>query len=341
MVDPLYAQTEPFFESGADPTPPAQALVVGEDFAGMRSQALGLVERAGWQGAFRAIHPTRVARLALRGPALWHRPFLQDTQGVPLMPAAQAAQAVVSIGGKGGAIGAALRSAGRPVVQIQNPRLPLRYFDLVIACVHDEISGPNVLLGRTALHGLTPEALAQARAEWAPRFAHLPRPLIAGLVGGSNGRFTLGEGEAARLGVILAKAVGKQGGSLFVTTSRRTDPKAQVVLTDLVEAVGGTVWDGEGDNPYRGLIACADHVVVTTDSVSMISEAVAGQAPVSVFPLPGKSRRIACFTDVLEQAGRVRMLHPLSGFEKLDPWPVEPLDDTPAIVAEMHRRLGF
>lgn len=341
MVDPLYAGTAPLSQEVPQACAPVQAMVVGEDFAGMRSQALGLVERAGWQGAFHAIKPSRLARVVLRGPTLWGQSFLRDVEGTPLLPAAQAAQVVVSIGGKGGAIGASLRGAGRPVVQIQNPRQPLRHFDLVVACVHDEISGPNVLLGRTALHGLTPEALAQARAEWAPRFAHLPRPLIAGLVGGSNGRFTLGEGEAARLGVILAKAVSRQHGSLFVTTSRRTDPKAHVVLTDLVEAVGGTVWDGQGENPYQGLIACADHLVVTTDSVSMVSEAVAGQAPVSVFPLPGKSRRITCFTKALEQAGRVRLLEDNPAFEKLDPWPVEPLDDTPAIVAEIHRRLGF
>ena len=39
------------------------------------------------------------------------------------------------------------------------------------------------------------------------------------------------------------------------------------------------VWDGQGDNPYFGMLALADLIVVTQDSVSMISEAAATTAP--------------------------------------------------------------
>ncbi|MCX2561018.1 mitochondrial fission ELM1 family protein [Acetobacter farinalis] len=336
MAEDVYAGKVP----GSNPV---SALVVGEDFAGMRSQALGLAGRAGWESHFEAVSPGRLARLALAGPSVLARPFLRGVSGVSLAGGRDLAQAdvVISIGGKGGAVGAALRAPGRPVVQVQNPRQSLARFDLIVACQHDEISGPNVLLGRTALHGLTPEVLAEARAVWMPRFADLPRPLIAGLVGGSNGRFRFGVREAHALGTLLARAVAEQGGSLIVTPSRRTDPEALRVLTDLVEAAGGSVWNGEGENPYRGLVACADSLVVTMDSVSMVSEAVAGSACVSVFPLPGRSRRITSFLQGLEAAGRIRLLDAGGAANALAPWAVSPLDDTPELVAEMHRRLGF
>ncbi|MBS1001016.1 mitochondrial fission ELM1 family protein [Acetobacter persici] len=337
MAEDVYAGKVP----GSNPV---SALVVGEDFAGMRSQALGLAGRAGWESRFQAVSPSRLARLMLAGPQVLARPFLRTASGARLAGMADLAQAdvVISIGGKGGAVGAALRAPGRrPVVQVQNPRQSLDRFDLIVACEHDEITGPNVLLGRTALHGLTPEVLAQARAHWAPRFTALPRPLIAGLVGGSNGRFTFGVPEAHRLGTLLAAAVTAQGGSLIVTPSRRTDPEALRVLTELVEGAGGTVWNGEGDNPYQGLVACADTLVVTMDSVSMVSEAVAGSASVFVFPLPGRSRRITRFLQGLEAAGRIRMLEPESPAQRLTPWVAAPLDDTPELIAEMHRRLGF
>jgi mitochondrial fission protein ELM1 len=77
------------------------------------------------------------------------------------------------------------------------------------------------------------------------------------------------------------------------------------------------------------------------DSVSMVSEAVAGAAPVSVFPLPGKSRRIARFISELEKSGRIRVLTENSPHTKMQSWVVTPLDDTPALVVEMHQRLGF
>ena len=81
---------------------------------------------------------------------------------------------------------------GKTIVQIQNPRMRLRHFDLVVANRHDAIAGPNVIITRTALHRATPERLAAAASEWAPVFANFPRPLVAVLVGGSNGRFRLG-----------------------------------------------------------------------------------------------------------------------------------------------------
>jgi len=95
-------------------------------------------------------------------------------------------------------------------------------------------------------------------------------------------------------------------------------------------------WDGSGENPYLGLLACADLIVVTGDSVSMVSEAVATSAPVLIAELPGRSRRIGRFIDGLTQDGRVR---PFRG--RLESWDVSPLDDTPWAAAEMRRRLGF
>ena len=68
----------------------------------------------------------------------------------------------------------------------------------------------------------------------------------------------------------------------------------------------------------------------------MVSEAVATAAPVLLAELPGRSRRIAAFIRGLQDDGRVRRF---AG--RLDPWPVAPLDDTPAAAAELCRRFGY
>ena len=122
----------------------------------------------------------------------------------------------------------------------------------------------------------------------------------------------------------------------MVTPSRRTDPAATAAIAAAVRPLGAYVWDGTEDNPYFGLLALADAIIVTIDSVSMISEAVATTAPVMLAPLPGRSRRNAIFTESLRRADRVR---DFAG--RLEQWPVSPLDDTPEAAAEMRRRLGF
>ena len=58
--------------------------------------------------------------------------------------------------------------------------------------------------------------------------------------------------------------------------------------------------------------------------------------PTAKAALPGRSRRIGLFVDGLIAEGRVR---PFAG--RFEPWPVTPLDDTPAAAQEMRHRLGF
>ena len=294
----------------------------------MRSQALGLAEAAGLQPRIVALRP-RLPWWWMPG-RYWPSPL--RAARLPAPPERLA----IGCGGKAAPVLAALRRRGKLTVQIQHPRMDPRLFDQIVATRHDGIAGPNVIVTRTALHRVTPERLAEARAEWAPRLAHLPRPLVAVLVGGSNGRFRLEAAEGQALADQLAAMMRADRIGLAVTPSRRTAPAVQDALRRTLEPLGASVWDGTGDNPYFGLLACADAIVVTADSVSMVSEAVATAAPVLLAELPGRSRRIGAFLDGLRADGRVRRF---AG--RLDRWPTAPLDDTAEAADTIRRRLGF
>jgi mitochondrial fission protein ELM1 len=209
-------------------------------------------------------------------------------------------------------------------------------FDLVVANYHDELTGPNVILSRTALHRVTPERLADEAARWHDRLAGLPRPLVAVLLGGSNGRFRLDKDTGAKLAADLASMMRRDKVGMMVTPSRRTDPAVTSLITEAIAPLGGQVWDGAGENPYFGMLALADMIVVTQDSVSMISEAAATEAPVLVVELPGRARRHGLFLKMMCDEGRVRMFD-----GRFAPWPVSPLNDTPQVAATMRQRLGF
>lgn len=305
-----------------------QSVIVSENFAGLQAQGLGLAEAAG-------LSP-RLALLAPKRPWRWvsARVWPAPLAATGLAPPPESL--VIGCGGVGAAVGAALRRIGRQVVQVQNPRMDLRRFDLVIANRHDRIAGPNVVVTRTALHRATPARLAEARTIWAPRLAHLPRPLVAVLVGGSNGRFRLERAEGEALAGQLAEMLRRDGVGLALTPSRRTAPGVRTALQAALEPLGGWIWDMQGDNPYFGLLALADAIIVTGDSVSMVSEAVATAVPVLLAALPGRSRRIGAFTQDLLAEGRVR---PFSG--RLETWQTSALDDTQAAADEMRHRLGF
>jgi mitochondrial fission protein ELM1 len=308
---------------------PSSTWVVAEAFAGMQSQALGLAEAAGLSADVHAIAPHGIWR-HIPG-RFWPRPLSAIAPRLPTdMP-----ELLIGCGGKAASVVAALRTRARGVI-VQHPRIDTKKFDFIVAGRHDELTGPNVFVARTALHRASPAKLAAAAAEWAPRLAHLPRPLVSVLIGGSNGRFRLGVAEAQALAAQLAGMMKADRVGLALTPSRRSDPAVTAILAAALLPLGALVWDGTGDNPYMGMLALSDAIVVTVDSVSMVSEAVATRAPVLLAELPGASRRIGMFLQDLIDANRVR---PYQG--RFETWPVEPLDDTAAAAAAMCHRFGY
>jgi hypothetical protein len=221
-------------------------------------------------------------------------------------------------------------------VQVQNPRIDISRFDMIVANCHDELTGPNVFVTRTALHRVTPTRLAAEAEAWRDRLAAYRRPLVAVLLGGSNGRYRLDRDAGATLAADLATMAQRDRVGVVVTPSRRTDPAVTDLIRGALAPNGGWVWDFNGENPYFGLLALADLIVVTQDSVSMISEAAATAAPVMFAALPGSSRRQQIFLDTMMQEDRIR---PFAG--RFTTWKVAPLNDTPAAAAEMRHRLGF
>src|SRR5690606_25413087 len=145
---------------------------------------------------------------------------------------------------------------------------------------HDKIAGTNVIKTRFALHSVTKSALAEARARFIPRFLNYPKPHVAVLLGGSTNKYVLGQPGMANVISRLQLLLAQTEGSLLITPSRRT---GEGNIAMLKGAFAGEprvyIYDFTEENPYMGLLALADHIVVTDDSVNMMSEAAATGKP--------------------------------------------------------------
>lgn len=308
------------------------ATLIAEDFAGMWSQGRGLAERAGFSWECEPVLMRKAdpwQRLPVR---LWPSPLKR----VEPLTISSKTDLIISLGGRGGVVGAALGERLRlPVVQIQNPRLSLKKYMLVVANQHDRLTGDNVFEARTALHGVTEAVLEQARTRWHRTIRAGRKPVLGVLLGGSNGRFRFEEKEAAHIADIIKDFMCARQAECVVTPSRRTGQAALALLKERLEPIGARFLDGKGEeNPYIGLLACSDILAVTTDSVSMVSEAVATSLPVGILPLSGHSSRITNFIRMLEKQGRVRSFSSMMSFDR-----VERLDDTSLAAEELWRRM--
>jgi mitochondrial fission protein ELM1 len=178
--------------------------------------------------------------------------------------------------------------ANTQLVYIGRPRSRFAEFSLVLSTPQYALPArPNIVQLELPLHRALPERIAAARAAWAPRFAHLPRPHIALLVGGSTGPFALDTRAAARLGRRASARARATGGSLLVTTSFRTQHWVTAALLDHLDAPAHIHrWSrNAAENPYLAYLGLADEIIVTGDSMSMLSESAATGKPLHIFDL--------------------------------------------------------
>ena len=223
-------------------------------------------------------------------------------------------------------------------VQLQNPVVGTSRFDLVVTPAHDRVAGANVISTLGALHRVTPERLADEAARFAARYEALPRPLVAVLLGGANRQFRMTASSAGRLGDMLAAVAKRHGAGLAITASRRTSAANMQIIRQKLEGCAADtwdIWDGTGTNPYFGMLGLADYVVVTGDSVNMVSEATAAGKPVYVFQLDGGSRKFTRFHDAFNAHGITR---PFAG--TLEDWNYTPPDDVTRAAARVRDLLA-
>ena len=293
--------------------------------------ALGRAEARDWQ--LRAYAPWRwLSPRGTSGATLAFGRAFRDALATP-------PQLAIGCGRQAALATRVLRGRGARVVQILDPRLDPRHWDVVVAPEHDGLRGDNVLTLIGSLHPVDDAWLASARADFSI-LSQLPQPRTALLLGGPSRNAPIDDDALDVQFARLHAALRDERGSLLLTTSRRTPPAWQALARRHFADVPGIRWfaspghSGADDNPYPGLLAWADRIVCTPDSVNMLSEACATRAPVFVLGGDTVRGRLQRFHASLRERDRVRPLD-----DALDAWSVEPLRETARVAAEVRQRL--
>ena len=304
--------------------------------AGNQRQALALAERLGL--------PVRPLVLAPRVPWSWFAPRLLAGGRLALPPAQRELFAPpwprVAVGcGRAAALFTRLL---RPLsggachtVQILDPRIDPAHWDTVVAPRHDGLHGANVLTPLGSLHPIDETWLADARQAFA-WLESLPQPRTGVLLGGPRKGIALDARYAEALERRLRTLHQRDGGSLMVVASRRTPAALSELLRGQLDDIPGVFWRdaADGPNPYPGVLGWADRLVVTPDSVNMLSEACGVGCPVETVltaPLPP---RIARFHHALREAGYLRD-------EDSKAAAPPPLRETATLAAQVRERMAI
>jgi uncharacterized protein len=140
-------------------------------------------------------------------------------------------------------------------------------FDLVLTTSQYNLNGKNIVLLDLPL---TDSSMPLSG----------PKSGVVALIGGSAPPDVLDETTAQ----IMATEFLAAHPNLTIITSPRTPASVAAVFKQKISKTH--VWSREGVNPYAENIAAASEIIVTSDSVSMLADALAQQVSVQVYKLP-------------------------------------------------------
>lgn len=315
--------------------PKMATWVVTDGRIGIQNQAVGLAEAVGLPLECKTVHP----RLpwTILPVAHWPFPFKalnhQSSTFHPPWP-------VLAIGCGWRSIPyiLAIKKLSKNTtltIQLQDPKISPKHFDLVIPPEHDRLSGPNVIPIIGSPNRVTQQKLSDAENRWEVRFRHLPQPRVAALIGGKSKSHQFSDDDAGRLGDQL-RSLAAKGISILATTSRRTGKTQSDIIREKLDIPNAYLWNGEGENPYLGMLALADAILVTSDSTNMMVESAATGKPVHVFSLRCTNAK---FEDLNRRLNDLGITRPFSG--RIEQWAYVPLNETEKIARIIRGKLGI
>lgn len=263
-----------------------EAWVLADDRMGNTNQSLGVAERLDLPLSVKRLRYDSLISLpnVLRGRSL----IGLDAGSIEALRSPWPS-VVVAAGRRSAPVARYVKmmSEGRTkIIQLMDPDAGHGDFDLIVLPRHDRDRRNEARVVRTtgAVNRVTPRRLQEEGDAWRSEFAELPRPWVALLVGGDTRAFAFSDEMATELGENVSAAVADLGGSLLVTTSRRTRPKTAEALLNAVRVPRFVhLWAPESESPFFAFLALCDQVVVTGDSVSMCTEACTSGKPVYIF----------------------------------------------------------
>ncbi len=160
-------------------------------------------------------------------------------------------------------------------------------FDLNIIPYHDcPAKNSKTIKLVMSPHMIRPEDYQNAVLKFTEVKKLSKRPKIAFLIGGSSKHFNFNMQWFTKMANLLEQFCVRSNWSLLVTTSRRSPIAIEDVLKNMTTIEDLVLVHKNSWNPVQTYLGLCEHVLVTEDSFSMMSEALASKKPVTVLKVP-------------------------------------------------------
>ena len=219
-------------------------------------------------------------------------------------------------------------------IHIQEPKVSLDNFDFVVAPEHDGLKGSNVLTSKGAVHYLTNSELDENENYLKSRIS-TEKKIVTLILGGPTRYYDYNNQVIEGIFSKIEQNFLKNNYQLIVVPSMRTPQdiiekaknyfdKDQIVIPDVDKKA------------YLSSLKISDHIVVTCDSTSMISEAAITGKPIYVAQMPAikNNQRFKSFFNLFESLNIIKELN-----NSVENWTYTKLNETNKIAEQIREKI--
>ena len=218
-------------------------------------------------------------------------------------------------------------------IHIQDPKVSLTNFDFVVAPEHDGLIGKNVISTKGAIHYLRENELDENISYLKPKIKK--EKIVTLVVGGPNKYYDYKLSLVEEIFSKIKQNFINNDYQLIFIPSMRTPKNVidqaknyfdndQIIITEIDKKA------------YLSSLRLADHIVVTCDSTSMISEAAITGKPIYVAQMPHIKNNYR-FKKFFEMFRKLNITKDLSN--NLEVWKYEKLNETDRISGYIKSKL--
>ena len=220
-------------------------------------------------------------------------------------------------------------------IHIQDPKVSLKNFDYIVAPEHDALQGKNVLTSKGAIHYLTNSELDK-NENYLKSKMDSEKKVLAFIIGGPTKHYNYEDKVIDEIFLKIKNNFLNNNYQAIIIPSMRT-PKSIIKKAQDYFVQGQVVIDNVDKKAYLSALKLADHIVVTCDSTSMISEAAITGKPIYVAQMPAskKNERFNNFFKLFESLKIIKNLDTI-----IDSWSYQKLDETNKISTYLKSKLN-
>ena len=218
-------------------------------------------------------------------------------------------------------------------IHIQDPKVSLDNFDFIVAPEHDGLKGKNVLTTKGAIHYLRNSELSENENYLKSQINK--EKLVTLIVGGPNKYYDYNDKTIDEIFLKIKDNFINKGYQLIFIPSMRT-PQNVINKAGNYFGQNQIIITNVDKKAYLSSLKLADHIVVTCDSTSMISEAAMTGKPIYVAQMSAikNNKRFRKFFELFKSLNIIKDLE-----NSVEEWNYEKLNETDKISSYIKEQL--